>query len=54
MTNSFQQFQGSSLGFPTSQTNYLQTEVDMTEAVNKQIDENTKQMNDHFDRLIKM
>lgn len=52
MTNSFKNFQGSSLGFNTSQTNYLQTEVDMTEAVNTQIDENTKQMNDHFDRMI--
>ena len=51
MTNSFQ---SSSLGFPTSKTNYLQTEVDMTEPVNKQIDETTKQMNAHFDRLIKI
>ena len=52
MTNSFKNFQGSSLGFNTSQTNYLQTEVDMAGAVNTQIDRNTKEMNDHFDRMI--
>jgi len=51
MTNSFQ---GSSLGFNTSKYNYESTEVDMTEAVNKQIDDNVKQMDAHFDRLIKM
>ena len=53
MTNSFFT-QGSSLGFPTSNTNYLKTEADMAESVNKQIDENTKKMNKHFDDLIKM
>ena len=53
MTNSFFT-QGSSLGFPTSKTNYLKTEADMAESVNKQIDENTKKMNKHFDDLIKM
>tara|TARA_R100001463_G_scaffold48112_1_gene97163 strand:+ start:4984 stop:7227 length:2244 start_codon:yes stop_codon:yes gene_type:complete len=43
-----------SLGIETSKTNYLQTEVDLTEATNKQIDENIKMMNSHFDSLIKM
>ena len=50
MTNSW----NPSLGINTSKTNYLQTEVDMTEATNKQIDENVKMMNAHFDSLIKM
>jgi len=50
MTNSF----NPSLGINTSKTNYLQTEVDLTEATNKQIDENVKMMNAHYDRLIKM
>ena len=50
MTNSF----NPSLGVDTSKTNYLQTEVDMTEATNKQIDENVKLVDKHFDQLIKM
>ena len=50
MTNSF----NPSLGIDTSKTNYLQTEADLTEGLNKQIDENTKMMNAHFDSLIKM
>ena len=50
MTNSF----NPSLGINTSKTNYLQTEVDLTKATNKQIDENVKMMNAHYDRLIKM
>jgi len=50
MTNSF----NPSLGVDTSKTNYLQTEVDMTEATNKQIDENVKLVDKHFDSLIKM
>ena len=50
MTNSW----NPSLGIETSKTNYLQTEVDLTEATNKQIDENIKMMNSHFDSLIKM
>ncbi len=44
----------SSLGIDTSKTNYLKTEADLTEATNKQIDQNVKMMNAHYDRLIKM
>ena len=50
MTNSF----NPSLGVDTSKTNYLQTEVDMTEATNKQIDRNVKLVDEHFNQLIKM
>ena len=50
MTNSF----NPSLGIDTSKTNYLQTEVDMTEATNKQIDRNVKLVDEHFNQLIKM
>ena len=47
-------FQGSSLGINTATTNYLKTEADMTKAVNEQIDDNIKMMNNHFDELIKI
>lgn len=47
-------FLNSSLGVDTSATNYLKTAPDLTKAVNEQIDENIKMMNNHFDSLIKM
>ena len=47
-------FLNSSLGVDTSKTNYLKTAPDLTKAVNEQIDENIKMMNNHFDSLIKM
>ena len=47
-------FLNSSLGVDTSATNYLKTAPDLTKAVNEQIDENVKMMNNHFDSLIKM
>ena len=57
MTSSFQSQQEKAfrmLGAPPdiSQTNYLETEVDMVEAVNKQIDENQKDLEKHYDQLI--
>ncbi len=53
-SRSFTAFQGSSLGINTAATNYLETEADMTKAVNEQIDDNIKMMNNHFDQLIKI
>ena len=47
-------FLNSSLGVDTSATNYTKTAPDLTKAVNEQIDENIKMMNNHFDSLIKM
>ena len=35
-----------------SKTNYLETTVDMSEAVNKNIDETQERINQHFDQLI--
>ena len=53
-SRSFTAFQGSSLGINTAATNYLETEADMSKAVNEQIDDNIKMMNNHFDQLIKI
>jgi len=47
-------FLNSSLGVDTSKTNYLKTAPDLTKAVNEQIDENMKMMDNHFNNLIKM
>ena len=57
MTSSYQSQQEKAfrmLGAPPdiSKTNYLETEVDMVEAVNKQIDENQKDLERHYDQLI--
>ena len=57
MTSSYQSQQEKAfriLGAPPdiSKTNYLETEVDMVEAVNKQIDENQKDLEKHYDQLL--
>ena len=57
MTSSYQSQQEKAfriLGAPPdiSKTNYLETEVDMVDAVNKQIDENQKDLERHYDQLI--
>ena len=57
MTSSYQSQQEKAfrmLGAPPdiSKTNYLETEVDMVDAVNKQIDENQKDLEKHYDQLL--
>ena len=61
MTSSFQEGGfGNVIGTPrdrlpdTSDTNYLKTEADLTEAVNKEIDENIKDTKDFHDQMIEI
>jgi len=57
MTSSFENF-GNVIGTPRdsmpdiSDTNYLQTEADLTEAVNKEIDENIKDTKAFYDQMV--
>ena len=59
MTSSFDNF-GNVVGTPRdklpdiSDTNYLRTEADLTEAVNKQIDENIKDTKEFYDDMMKI
>ncbi len=54
MTNSFYETLGRASDAPPdiSKTNYLRTTVDMSESVNKNIDEISKSWDDHFKRMI--
>ena len=59
MTSSFDNF-GNVVGTPRdklpdiSDTNYLRTEADLTEAVNKEIDENIKDTKEFYDDMMKI
>ena len=59
MTSSFDNF-GNVVGTPRdklpdiSDTNYLATEADLTEAVNKEIDRNIKDTKDFYDDMMKI
>ena len=56
MTSSFQNVVGTPRDAvpDISKTNYLQTAPDMTEAVNKQIDDNIKDTKEFFDQMVKL
>ena len=60
MTSSFNQGFGNVIGTPRdrlpdiSETNYLETEADMTKAVNAQIDENIKDTKEFYDDMVKI
>ena len=56
MTSSFQNIVGTPRDAvpDISQTNYLQTAPDMTEAVNKQIDDNIKDTKQFFDQMVEL
>ena len=60
MTSSFNQGFGNVIGTPRdqlpniSETNYLETEADMTKAVNAQIDENIKDTKAFYDDMVKI
>ena len=61
MTDSFREGGfGNVIGTPrdrlpdTSDTNYLKTEADLTEAVNKEIDENIKDTKDFYDQMVEI
>ena len=56
MTTSFYESLGKASGAPPdiSKTNYLETEVDMTESVNKNIDETQKGWDAHYNHLMRI